>query len=523
MIVIKQVCVNSCEAEYMRINQVQGITFNPNISKNNYQTKDSSSSVLNTQNMTAMPDFGYGRDLVHRKTSFTGSEINKAAIELAKQLPLEDRLASLFQVMQHGDFVLLGADFNKAQLALKKNLSKLRQAIRKEIFLPDGNIRSNFGFIKNISGDIEILNINDKNLSLITGGRTYKLEPGNSFYVINNDTVQYADDVLHIKDKPKVDLSFSRPIFSQVLDFDKEVQESLAKLNERTVAKQISRVQGAPAKITFADIGGQDKAIEELKKGILFPIRYPSAYTGDDITRGFILHGPAGTGKTALCRALANESDANYNYISGTSFQNKYVGESEANVRAFFDELKQNQPSIGVIDEIDAVGAERGDNDVYGAKLVDQILTCMTDIYDSNDNVFILGLTNKYSALDNALRRAERFSKHILIGEPDRAGVDAILRIHTKNKPLDKDINFDELVDKIYEAKAVGGDIKYMTKLARENMMKRLGIYEKMENGTFKESDMKNAGITQEDFLAAIADFKSQHRANGRKPIGFGK
>lgn len=166
-------------------------------------------------------------------------------------------------------------------------------------------------------------------------------------------------------------------------------------------------------------------------------------------------------------------------YLSGTNFESKWVGESEANVRAWFDELKANQPSIGVIDEIDAIGKERGDADPHGAKLVNQILTCMTDIYNENDDVFILGLTNKYDALDGALKRAERFSKHIMVGAPDKDGVKEILKIHTKNRPLDNDINMDELSDKLFELKAVGSDIKFVSKLARENMMNRLGIYEK--------------------------------------------
>lgn len=506
----------------MKVAQIQQITFNqPNKHVKNQVFNSNNNNQL-PANEYLMPNYGYGRDLVNKNINFQAN-ISKAAKELALQLPLEERLASIFQVLQHGDILVTGKDFNKAQIALKKNLSKVRQLIRKEIFVPDNKIDHNYAFIKNTTGDIELLNINDKNIFLTTGGKKYTLESGNSFYIVNNDTVQYADDVIHLKDKPKADLSFSRNIFSQVYDFDKDVQEELAKLNQKTVTKRILQGINLPRQVTFADIGGQDKAVEAIKKSFLYPLKYPSAYSGDDITRGGILHGPAGTGKTEMCRALANEAGVYSKYISGTSFQNKYVGESEANVRAFFDELRNNQPAIGVIDEIDAVGAERGDFDVYGAKLVDQILTCMTEIYNENDNVVILGLTNKYDSLDKALKRAERFSKHILIGEPDRNGVAQILKIHTKNKPLDKNINFDEIVDKMHEIKAVGGDIKYITKLARENMMARLGIYEKMSNGTFKDDDMANAVLTHDDFLNAIEEFKTQHRQNSRKPIGFNK
>lgn len=507
----------------MRITQVEGI----NYQRTNYQNKvnEKKAGITNSyqSNVINLPRYSYGRDLVNRTSpTFKGSEISKTALALIEQLPIEDKLASIFQIIRHGDIIVLGKDFSKAQKALNRNIKKVNHVIKKEFYLPSQKTESNFAFIKNSSGEIEALNINDKKMSLTTGGKKYFLDPGDSFFVIENDTLEYANDVLHIKKKPKADLSMLRQAFSKVYDYTAEVQEDIAKLNQKTVSKRILFANTPNSKVTFAKIGGQAKAIEELKKSILYPIKYPAGYSTEDITRGFILHGPAGTGKTELCRALANEANISSEYISGTAFQSKWVGESEANVRAFFDRLKENQPAIGIIDEIDAIGAERGDDDKYGAKLVDQILTCMTDIYNSGDNVFILGLTNKYEGLDKALKRAERFSKHILVGPPDKDGVKEILKIHTEGKRLDKNINLDLITEKMYQAKAVGGDIKYMTKLARENMMNRLGIYEKMENGTFTSKDMENATITNEDFLNAVDDFVNQHRGTKqRKAIGF--
>lgn len=508
----------------MRISSIQNTNYYAKTNVTNTIKKDcSNSNFTSRQDLQLLPNFGYGKDLITRKQPVFTGNITKAATELVQQIPIEERLAALFQDLKQGDIIVTGNNFNKAQLALKKNLGKLKQLIQKEIFLPDKNIEHNYAFFKNTTGDIELLNINDKKISYLTSGKQYYLEPGNSFYVINNDTIQYANDVIHLKDKPKADLSFSRHIFSKVYDFSEEVQEELVKVNTKTVTKRILQAENPQNRVTFNSIGGQSKAIQELKKGILFPVKYPTGHSGEDITRGYILYGPPGTGKTELCRALANESGMNYMYLSGTNFESKWVGESEANVRAWFDELKANQPSIGVIDEIDAIGKERGDADPHGAKLVNQILTCMTDIYNENDDVFILGLTNKYDALDGALKRAERFSKHIMVGAPDKDGVKEILKIHTKNRPLDNDINMDELSDKLFELKAVGSDIKFVSKLARENMMNRLGIYEKMENGTFADSDMLGAKITQEDFLNAIETFGNQHRTPKRKPIGFNK
>lgn len=511
----------------MRVNSIQTVFNNYKaINKkqnNNMPNEQPGQQTTNSISKSGI-NYSYGMDLVNRpNTTFTGNEISKTALMLAQQLPIEDRLASIFQILKHGDILLLGKDFKKAQMALKKHVSKLGQVIKKEYFIPEKKIEHNYAFIRNATGDIELLNINDKNLFYTTGGRKYYLEPGNSFYVVNNDTIQYANDVLHLKDKPKADISMSRHIFSRLYDYSKDVQSDLAKLNAKTVGSMIVKEKNVGNKVTFASIGGQAKAIEELKNSILFPVKFPEAYTGDDITRGFILYGPAGTGKTELCRALANEAGMTSSYISGTSVQSKWVGQSEANVREWFEALKENQPAIGIIDEIDAIANNRTGQDVYGDKLVDQILTCMTDIYNEHDDVFILGLTNRYDMLDPAIKRAERFSKHILVGAPDRDGVAEIFKIHTKNRRLDPNLNRDLIIDKMYEAKTVGSDIKYITKLAKEKMMKRLGLYEKMENGTFKASDMDNAYISQDDFMNAINDFVAQHRTPSRKPIGFNK
>ena len=469
-----------------------------------------------------LSSYSYGRDLISRKNpSFTAGEISKAGQLLANQIPVEEKLAAIFQVLKQGDILLLGGNFNKAQIALKKHLSKLKQIIKKEYFIKEDKLNHNYAFLKNNLDEIEILNINDKKLNYITGGKKYYLDPGTSYYVINHDTVQYADDVIHLKEKPKTDISKYIPVFSHLYDHSEKVQSELAKLNSKTISSMIVSTKGASNRVGFGDIGGQDKAIAELKNSILFPVKYPEAYTGDDITRGFILYGPAGTGKTELCRALANEAGMNSSYISGTSFQSKWVGESEANVRAWFEELKENQPSIGVIDELDAITSQRTGQDVYGDKLVDQILTSMTDIYNENDDVFILGLTNNFDKVDNAIKRAERFSKHILIDAPDRDGVKAIFDIHTRNRRLDENIDKEALIDKMYSLKVVGSDIKFITKLAKEQMMNRLGIYEKMENGTFLPSDMDGAIITHGDFVNAINDFAKQHKTSSRKPIGF--
>ena len=481
-------------------------------------------------NIISFPKAYYGRDLIKISApSFKGaSGLSKTAIDMAMLIPIEDRVAHIMSKIKPGDIILLGSDFNKAQTALRKFVNKISSPIKREFYLPDPKLKHNYAFFKHPDGDKHILNINDDAFYIRINSTHYSLAPGYSSSVSDGNLIQFLDSTknsgehFYIKDKPKTNLSNFEKIFTNVYDNSKEIESRVKKLNFETLTKEIKQAKGTPLKIDFSRIGGQAKAIEELKKGILYPVKYPSAYSADDVTRGFILYGPPGTGKTEISRALANEAGINYMYMSGTEFENKYVGESEANVRAFFQSLKESPPSIGVIDEIDAIGKERGDKDVYGAKVVNQILTSMTDLYNSGDDVFILGLTNKYDTLDSALKRSERFSKHIKVDAPDKEGIKEILKIHTSGKALDENIDMDKLSDKLLELKAVGGDIKFVSKMARENMMNRTGIYKKMEEGTFTPADIENAVITQEDFLAAIKQFKDQSGKSIR-PIGFNK
>ena len=170
------------------------------------------------------------------------------------------------------NMVILAAYFRSLieQLPLKKSIKKHEHVIKRETFMKDDSLNKNYAFFKNALGDTELLNINDKKLTLITGGKNYSLEPGTSFYIVNHDTIQMGNDVIHIKDKPKHDLTTMSKVFAKTFDYTKEVQEELAKLNQKTIAKRIQQSTKPIGKMMFNKIGGQDKAIEELKKSILF-------------------------------------------------------------------------------------------------------------------------------------------------------------------------------------------------------------------------------------------------------------
>ena len=515
------------EGYLMRVEKINTNIYIPDFLTENKKLQKNNTVVNNT--LVTMPSYSYGREMVKPfNPSFT-SNISKTALHYALQIPVEDRLASILQGVKKGDFVLLGQDYIQAMKKLRNFKSKITAPIKRIFYLPDNKLNMDYAFFKNDIDDIHLFNINKDSLFVKTGSTHYSVDTGKSMRVIEGNIVQYIGnsakiDTFPIKDKPKADLKDLRKTFCIPHDYSTEVEKRIEQINSDILAKEIIETTGKNDIIDFSKIGGQKKAVEELKKGILYPIKYPSAFGQGDITRGYILYGPPGTGKTEISRALANEAGINYMYMSGTEFENKYVGESEANVRAFFQGLKENQPAIGVIDEIDAIGKERGDKDVYGAKVVNQILTSMTDLYNSGDNVFILGLTNKYETLDSAMKRSERFSKHIKVGAPENEQeTEEILKIHTRNQNLDKDFDYKKIASRLFNIKAVGSDIKYISKLARENMMNRLGIYEKMGNGTFKDTDMLNAKITIADYKAAIEEFTNEHKTISRNPIGFNK
>ena len=147
----------------------------------------------------------------------------------------------------------------------------------------------------------------------------------------------------------------------------------------------------------------------------------------------------------------------------------------------------------------------------------------MSDIEKQGDDVFVLATTNKIEMLDDAIMRSGRFGKHIQIGPPDLQGTRQILDIHTARKPLAEDIDKDELAKKMFSIKATGADIARLSADAHNNAFERLGIFEKMANGTFTKADINQLKITNEDFDLAINNFASESKVKERKKIGYTK
>ena len=203
------------------------------------------------------------------------------------------------------------------------------------------------------------------------------------------------------------------------------------------------------SKVKFSDIAGTDEEKEELKEIVEF-LKAPKKFTdlGARIPKGVLLVGYPGTGKTLLARAVAGEANVPFISISGSDFVEMFVGVGASRVRDLFDQAKKNKPCIVFIDEIDAVGRQRGaglggGNDEREQTL-NQLLVEM-DGFESNEGIIVLAATNRADILDPALMRPGRFDRQIYVNVPDVKGREGILRIHARNKPLDDNVDFKTL------------------------------------------------------------------------------
>ena len=202
-------------------------------------------------------------------------------------------------------------------------------------------------------------------------------------------------------------------------------------------------------KVRFTDIAGADEEKEELKEIVEF-LKNPQKFTalGARIPKGVLLVGPPGTGKTLLARAVAGESNVPFLTISGSDFVEMFVGVGASRVRDLFEEAKKNMPCIVFIDEIDAVGRQRGaglggGNDEREQTL-NQLLVEM-DGFQANDGIIVLAATNRSDVLDPALMRPGRFDRQIYVHTPDVKGREGIIKIHARNKPIDDKVDFTTL------------------------------------------------------------------------------
>jgi transitional endoplasmic reticulum ATPase len=207
--------------------------------------------------------------------------------------------------------------------------------------------------------------------------------------------------------------------------------------------------------VKWTDIGGLEEIKLELQEAIEWPLRYPDLYAAINhtLTKGILLHGPSGTGKTLLAKAVATESETNFISVKGPELISKWVGESERGIREIFRKARQAAPCIVFFDEIDSIAPTRGGMDGGGSgfsgtqPILSQLLTEMDGIQQMQGGVMVIAATNRVDIIDTALLRPGRFDKIIYVPNPDKNTRFRILEVHTKGKPIGRDIDFMKMAD----------------------------------------------------------------------------
>ncbi|WP_336339054.1 AAA family ATPase [Haloarcula brevis] len=241
--------------------------------------------------------------------------------------------------------------------------------------------------------------------------------------------------------------------------------------------------------VSYEDIGGLDEELDRIREMIEMPLSEPEEFRrlGIDPPSGVLLHGPPGTGKTLIARAVANEVDAYFDTISGPEIVSKYKGESEERLREAFETAEENAPAILFVDEIDSIAGSRDEDADMENRVVAQLLTLMDGLEDRG-RVVVIGATNRVDAIDPALRRGGRFDREIEIGVPGEHGRREILDVHTREMPLDEDVDLDRIAAQTHGF--VGADLASLTTEAAMAALR---------------ADRDDGSVHREDFETALA------------------
>lgn len=268
--------------------------------------------------------------------------------------------------------------------------------------------------------------------------------------------------------------------------------------------KPISKESMDVPKVSYDDVGGLGDAINQVREMVELPLKHPELFKrlGIDAPKGVLLHGPPGTGKTMLAKAVAGETSSNFVSIGGPEIMSKFYGESEGKLREIFKNAEENAPSIIFIDEIDSIAPKRDEaQGEQERRIVAQLLSLM-DGLKSRGKVVIIGATNRPNSIDEALRRPGRFDREIEIGVPDVHGRLEILQIHTRGMPLTNDVNLEKIAEKTHGY--VGADLAALCREAAMSALRRVLPDVNTDEDTIPTEVLNRISVEMDDFRNAM-------------------
>ena len=282
-----------------------------------------------------------------------------------------------------------------------------------------------------------------------------------------------------------------------------------AVIGDRTkieISDKPAKEEKAGPRITYEDIGGLSAEIKKVREMIELPMKHPELFErlGVEAPKGVLLYGPPGTGKTLLAKALASETNAHFETLSGPEIMSKYYGESEEKLRQLFKTAEDNAPSIILIDEIDSIAPKR--EEVTGEverRVVAQMLALM-DGMETRGKVVVIAATNRPDSIDPALRRPGRFDREIEIGVPNRQSRLEVLQIHTRGMPLSKDVNQEKLADVTHGF--VGADLAALAREAAIRAIRRVLPEIDLEVESIPVETLNKIEVNNDDFLSALRE-----------------
>lgn len=389
----------------------------------------------------------------------------------------------------------------------KKTVAKVLRGAPEDanlgIIRMDGSTRRNAGV--SLDERVAVKKVTAKNAEKITFSPTeqLRLQGGEEYLkqVLDGRAIAKGDTITLNVMGNKIDLvvtSFS-PSGEAVMICD----TTEVKVSDKPAANK-----GDVPKVSYDDIGGLEDAVKKIREMVELPLRHPELFKrlGVEAPKGVLLHGPPGTGKTMLAKAVAGETSSNFISIGGPEIVSKFYGESEGKLREIFKEAEENAPSIIFIDEIDSIAPKR--EEVTGEeerRIVAQLLSLM-DGLNSRGKVVVIGATNRPNSIDEALRRPGRFDREIEIGIPDRDGRHEILMIHTRGMPLADDVDLDWLADKTHGYS--GADLSALTKEAAMAALRRVLPDVDLEAEEIPREVLNKISVTKDDFKSALRDMQ---------------